>query len=393
MNDSSFLEKVKDRYPQIVFEGPSDLDICSTDFSVVSGQCDAVIIPTELRQVSEVVKLANEVEILLTVRGGGTSMTGASVPTTGIVLDLSAFDFIKLTGSSVEVGSGVILSELNDCLALSDRFFPVTPASLMAATIGGMYSTNAIGMRGMRYGRMSDWVREIEFVDGTGKTRVIDDDDEIKRLSGKEGTFGIVTRLILDTIKINKDISYDILEFDSIVELISKISELQDDKNVAMLEFMCPICCEYSKISPSNYRLIIEYSDYSRGSVKAIEKGKVWKSRVGLGSVLTAAGFMLLDDPYVTKIDQKENLLNWFRKHKIPVFGHIGYGIFHPRFRTDQEDLLREMLDFVVKIGGNVTGEHGYGTAKSEYMPEDVRAEFIKIKKKYDPDGVFRSIG
>jgi glycolate oxidase len=102
---------------------------------------------------------------------------------------------------------------------------------------------------------------------------------------------------------------------------------------------------------------------------------------------MSSAGFNVMEDPKLPDGALVE-FLNWIDKKEVPCFGHIGVGIFHPRFRRTQEGMIKDMFAFVKKAGGSVSGEHGIGIAKKEYVEKEFADEIKALKKEFDPDNV-----
>ncbi len=366
------------------------LVIFTKDASYSDGSCVAVVYPKSTQDVVHILELAQDANIRLKPRGGGSSLTGSSVPNNSIVVSTSKLNSIKLGSyDSIKCGAGVILEDLIFQLESHKKQFPVVPASKYVATIGGMFATNAVGLRGIKFGKMSDWVKSIEFIDGKGQVQKINSKKTLTQLAGKEGAFGILTELELKLIDLENEVSVDIFRFDEISELLDKVVELRDLEDIAAVEFMNPICSK--KMGESDkYLLWVEYSNNSRGEFKTPKKIEdAWKIRNGIAAVLNADGLPIIEDPYVTSPDGQHNLLRWFEEREIPAFGHIGYGIFHPHFSREQKSLINEMFEFVLDIGGEVTGEHGYGPIKRDFMSDEVKADYLEVREKYDPNRIF----
>ena len=102
-----------------------------------------------------------------------------------------------ILAESIIVEPGVILDNLNKELAKHNLFFPVIPASHKVCTIGGMISTNAAGMRAIRYGKTLDWTKELEIIDGMGRVMTANDKN-INHFCGREGTTGIIIKAKLN---------------------------------------------------------------------------------------------------------------------------------------------------------------------------------------------------
>jgi FAD/FMN-containing dehydrogenase len=364
--------------------------VFTRDASYSDGDCIAVMYPESAQDVVDIVASAKEANVRLKPRGGGSSLTGSSVPNNSIVVSTSKLNSIDLgNGTSVKCGAGVILEDLVFQLASRKKQFPVVPASKYVATIGGMFATNAVGLRGIRFGKMSDWVKNIEFVDGKGRIQKIDSKKALTKLAGKEGAFGILTELELKVIDQEDESSVDIFQFGQIQELLNKVNELPALKDITAVEFMNPICSQKMGES-SKYLLWAEYSSNTIGEFRTPEEiDNAWKIRNGIAAVLNAEGLPIIEDPYVKSPDAQHKLLKWLEERGIPAFGHIGYGIFHPHFSRKQKSLINDMFKFVLDIGGKVTGEHGYGPIKKDFMSEDVKAEYREVRERYDPNKIF----
>ena len=146
---------------QAVQTDPAVLYQKSFDATRISRLPSAVITPAQLTDIAVVLELANVAKLPITVRGGGTSLTGGAVPAVnGWVLDLSAFQGIKIdavTGVAT-VEPGATIAAIQTAAAAQGWMYPPDPASRMYATIGGAIATNASGMTGVKYGATWDYV-------------------------------------------------------------------------------------------------------------------------------------------------------------------------------------------------------------------------------------------
>ncbi len=144
------------------------------DASYFTGKMpDAVAIPKTTAEVSEIMKICSSYKLQVTIRSGGSSLTGSSVPMDGgIIISMSAMNriiAIKPEDSYVIAEPGVRLDDLNLELEKIGFFYPPDPASSMAATVGGSISTNAGGLRASYYGTTKEWVLGVEVVLPTGE--------------------------------------------------------------------------------------------------------------------------------------------------------------------------------------------------------------------------------
>ena len=145
---SSLAAIVGERY---VHTDPVERICYSRDMSIHEGIPDAVVMPSSTREVSRVVALANERSVPVIGRGAGTSVVGAHLaPRGGIVLDMCRMNRILEIDAGnflAAVEAGAVCADLNRQLGKEGLFFPPDPGSSAIATIGGMVSTNASGLR------------------------------------------------------------------------------------------------------------------------------------------------------------------------------------------------------------------------------------------------------
>ena len=173
------------------------------------GLPDAVVFPTTADQISQIMRLANDSEIPVTVRGAGTNVSGGSIPISGgIVLCTTRMNKIidiDATNFTVTTEVGVVLNDLNQELARHNLFFPPDPQSFLAATIGGCVSENAGGPYAVKYGVFKHYILGMTVVlpSGSilalgGKTmKNVTGYDLPQLLCGSEGTLAVITGIML----------------------------------------------------------------------------------------------------------------------------------------------------------------------------------------------------
>ena len=178
------------------------------ELGTVANMPDALLFVRSAEEVSKVLKYANEKIIPVTVRGSGTGLVGACVPLNGgIMIDTTKMNhFLELDENNLTltVEPGVLLMEIYDYVEPKGYFYAPDPGE-KTATIGGNISTNAGGMRAVKYGTTRDWVRAVEVVlpDGSIETfgrKVVKDSTgySLKNLViGSEGTLCVITKAIL----------------------------------------------------------------------------------------------------------------------------------------------------------------------------------------------------
>src|SRR5687768_4307549 len=199
-----------------VIDSPSELITYSTDASFYSHlrprAPDVVIVARSTEDVQRTVAFAAQHQIPITPRGASSGQTGGSIPVRGgIVIALNAMNrLVELDTDNLQavVEPGIIHARLNLMLAASRLIFPPDPGSSRMCTVGGMASTNAHGMRAVKYGPTSNWVLGLEVVLPDGQlVQTGSVDSRAKQSSagleltklfvGAEGTLGVVTRLRL----------------------------------------------------------------------------------------------------------------------------------------------------------------------------------------------------
>lgn len=360
----------------------TDLLIYSYDASETKGDALAVIWPTSSEQIKNIIGFANKNNIPLTSRGAGTSLVGGAVPENSIIVDLSKMDTIlSETKKTITVEAGIIVADLNTYLKSKSLFFPVIPSSDGVATIGGMISTDAAGTRAIRYGKASAWVEEIEVITGAGQ---IIKTKDISEFAGTEGILGIITKATLKLAAPPEQTSISTYEFDTIEDLIKKVKEELKRKDIIAIEYTDPLTSSLSG-AESRYHLLVEYEN-DTGAYKTEEEiNAAWKLRKGLATVLSAAGYAQIEDPKIP-IESIPKFLNWLKEKSIPNFGHIGYGIIHCRLRRDED--LKSFYAEVKKNSGTVSGEHGIGMTKREYIDPSQKKILAEKKRKYDPKNI-----
>ena len=353
------------------------------DASQLKGEATEVLLPISVAQLIEAVKKYDAI----TPRGGGTGLAGGCVPTNSIVLDLSKLDKIKEFDEKrkkVIVEAGVILEDLQNFLLPYGLEFPVKPSSYKACTIGGMIATDAVGNRAIKYGRTSRWVDWIEIINADGhlerkgKTELAD-------YSGMEGITGIIVAASLSLSEI-RERTAELFSYDSLEEVMEKVKSLKHNENVSMIEFLDKKASGLVGM-PKKYTLIIEFES-DEGSIKGKEYDKLFLTRDSCGPVLSREGYTIMEDPKII-LDKLPEFMKICEECGSPVFGHLGIGILHPRFSQAQAKKIAELLSFVVKTNGKVSGEHGIGATKKQYLDEGTKKIYQTVKHRIDPKNKF----
>ncbi|RJX24424.1 MAG: FAD-binding oxidoreductase [Acholeplasma sp.] len=400
-------------------------------------------------EVSKIMTYAYEQTIPVTVRGSGTGLVGACVPILGgILLDVSGMNqIIELdkTNLTLRVEPGVLLMDIYEHVEKENLFYAPDPGE-KSATIGGNISTNAGGMRAIKYGVTRDWVRGLEVVLPNGEIvkfggKVVKNSTGygLKDLIiGSEGTLGIIVEATLKLIPKPKKTVSLLVPFASREDAIAAAPQLiMDHVLPTALEFLEKQSLQYSeeflgkKIPHNNYEayLLISYDgnnekaideDIEVASALCIDKyhaldvflvdteerrKSVWTVRGGFLEAIKASTSEIDECDVVLPRSNIANFLNYVREIsnqleiRIPYFGHVGDGNLHIYFCKDGLDdaTWHEKLDVgfhalyekAFSYGGLVSGEHGIGYAKREYMKKQLGETQLTImrgiKASFDP--------
>ena len=412
---------------------------------------EVLIFPKSTEEVSAVMKYAYEHNIPVTARGSGTGLVGASVAVKGGIMLCTAkmnnileLDTENLT---VTVEPGVLLMELAEYVENNNLFYPPDPGE-KSATIGGNISTNAGGMRAVRYVVTRDFVRELTVVLSNGEVltlggKIVKNSSGYSLLNlviGSEGTLCIITKAVLKLLpKPNKSVSL-LVPFDSIDDALDCVPLIvKTDTNPTAIEYMSKDTILFSenylskKFPDTNHDayLLLTFDgtsdteiekNYSKIADICIENGaadayfidtderkkSVWSARGAFLEAIKASTDEMDECDVVVprnKIAEYIKFTHALAKElgvRIPSFGHAGDGNLHiyicrdglsDEIWVDKLSLaFKKMYDKANEIGGQVSGEHGIGFAKKEYLKSslgDIAIELMRgIKSVFDPKNI-----
>ncbi len=429
----------------------ADLYVYGFDASIHHRTPDAVVRPTSAEEVSEIVKLANRTKTPIIPRGAGTAMCGHTVPLKGgIIIDMTAMNrirAIRVEDMYCEVEPGVIYDALNSELGKRGFWFPTTPGSAEAATIGGMVATNASGMRAIKYGATRDYVLGMEVVLPTGEiahlgTRTLKNSSgyQLDRLMvGSEGTLGIITLVNLKLAVKPRASAMTIAAFHSLEEagqcvsniiakpLLPSAIELMDSVTIRAVnkcmnvglpdcEAICMIEVDGHPVAVEEEMKTVEEIARNSGAFSteaSRDKKKIneWTmARKAIMPSLSRYGekyvsVALADDMSVPISKIPEAVVAFQRiaeeNHVIVgTYGHSADGNLHTKMLVEPysdeswkngERAVGQIYDKVLELGGTVTGEHGVSITKAPYMKKergDSLAAMKAIKMALDPNDI-----
>ena len=408
---------------------------------------DAVAFPESTEEVSEIMKICSQFQVPVVPFGIGTSLEGHVIPIHGgISVDTSRMKkVLEIHESDLDavVQPGVSRTQLNDELRASGLMFTVDPGA--DATLGGMAATRASGTNTVRYGTMRENVMALEVVlpDGTiiqtgSRARKSSAGYDLTHLFvGSEGTLGIITELTVRLFGQPETILAATCAYETVDDAVNTvIMAIQMGIPLARVELLDEMQMKGMNIFnpdlnlPEKPHLFLEYHG-SEASVK--EQVELFEG--------VAEEFGVSDFAWATKVEDRNHL--WAARHNAyyagkslrkgcegvvtdccvpiselancisrtkeliqdagmiaPIVGHVGDGNFHLLILFDPKDpdefvraksLASEVNRVALSFGGTVTGEHGVGTGKKEYMLEEhgnAYALMTTLKRAIDPNNI-----
>jgi FAD/FMN-containing dehydrogenase len=407
------------------------------------GHAAALVRPGTAEEVAEILRTCRDAGAFVTVQGGRTSLVAGTVPEHDDVLlsteRLTATGDLDTAERRIRVGAGVTAAALQRAAAGAGLLFGVDLAARDSATVGGMASTNAGGLRTVRYGNMAEQVLglQVALPDGSLLRRhssVRRDNtgyDLAALFVGAEGTLGVITDLDL---RLHPTPAHRITAIGGFAELDALVAAAQrfrDLDGIAALEMIdaraCAVTADRLGVSApvdAPWLLLVELAgdlgdltDSLAGAlgavdlsgepavgVDAVAQQRLWRLREAVNEILGAFGPPLKFDvslplPSVAAFARDSaELVAAHAPDAIPVlFGHIGEGNLHLNLLRCALDADREralyaaMMTLIAAGGGNVSSEHGVGTLKRDYVgmsrqPADVAA-MRTVKASFDPTG------
>lgn len=449
--DIQVFEKLLDPSRVLVGDAISE-DYTHDEINTVKGEPEVVLKVTSTKEVSEIMKYANEHMIPVVVRGSGTGLVGACVAVAGgIILDISGMNRILGIDEKnlvLEVEPGVLLMDIYEYVESRGYFYAPDPGE-KSATIGGNVATNAGGMRAVKYGVTRDWVVALEVVLPSGEVtqfgRVVAKNSTGYALKdlviGSEGTLCIITKIILKLIpKPEKSISL-LVPFEDVNVAIGSVPKiLQSKLDPTAVEFFERETITFSenflgkKFPDRRYDayILLTFDGMSEeeiqmkyktaadlcleklGAVDVLivdtqeRKDDVWKSRGAFLEAIKASTTFMDECDVVVPRDKIADYIEFTHQLsekyqvRIPSFGHAGDGNLHIYICKDEiadeiwDDLLLRVFEEMYKkadeMGGLVSGEHGIGYAKKQYMSTvlgQTQVDIMRgIKAVFDPKNI-----
>ena len=396
----------------------------------------AVVFPETNEEVSKILALCNKHKIPVVPFGTGTSLEGNVVGNEkGITISLEKMNKILTVNAEdfdCRVQACVTKEQLNDYLREDGVFFPIDPGA--NAAIGGMASTSASGTMAVRYGTMKTVITGLtvvlpngEIINTGGRTKKTSAGYNLTNLFiGSEGTLGVITEVQLRLSPIPESIMSAVCHFSTLENAVKTAQQvIQYGVPIARIEMLnkdqMSISINYSKLSgieetptlffefhgsessnKENIKIVEEISKDNNGSsfkwAKDLEeRNKLWKARwdvyysvkalINNGRVYSTDVCLPISN-IVECVNYAETEAKKFGL-RAPMVGHLGDGNFHVLLPFDPANKemykkIREFNDLLIKkaleLNGTITGEHGVGLHKKEYLLKE-HGESIPIMK------------
>jgi glycolate oxidase len=409
----------------------------------------AIVRPQSKEQISSIVQLANNDRFAVVPRGSGSGLSGGSIPTDdSIVLLTNHWNKIleiDQRNLAAWVEPGVITAQFQAEVESLGLFYPPDPGSASISTLGGNVAENAGGLRGLKYGVTKNYILGMEVVLPNGEV-VLLGGKSVKDVAGynlkdfmigSEGTLGIYTKILLKLIPKPETSSTMLVFFDKLTDAAETVSDIIASRiSPATLEFLdnTTIRCveNYAHLKlPTAIEalLLIEVDGHPLVTKEDEEKiamlckkhhaleikiaqdteeaAKLRSARkVAFSALAQVRPTTILEDVTVPRseiVSMLDKIQSITKKHSLQFgnFGHAGDGNLHPTCLTDERDISEihhaekafdEIFTEAVKLGGTITGEHGVGLAKRQFLEKLTPSPAIKmmrqIKKVLDPNAV-----
>ncbi len=397
-------------------------------------RAEAIVYPETTAEVQSCVRALAPHRIPIVPRGAGTGLAGGARPCQGgVVLDLARMDrILRLDAASrrARVQAGVVNARVSEAAAPSGLFFAPDPSSQIACTIGGNVACGSGGPHCLRYGTMTDHVLAVHLVDARGDAHEIADESLLSLVVGSEGTLGIVTEATLRLLPRAPSIATLLLSFETMDGACAAVTsilaegffpaalEILDRRAVAAVE-QSDFRAGYPTDAAAVLLVEVEGSGEeveeacawigARWGVRRahddIERAALWRGRKGaFGAMGRYAEECYVLDCVVPRARMGEALaridaIAAERDLKCVNVFHAGDGNLHPliAYRRDQAEVVeqagRAIAEACLALGGSLTGEHGIGVEKRDFMPLLFDAPSLgameAVRAAFDPERIF----
>ncbi|HMF58259.1 MAG TPA: FAD-linked oxidase C-terminal domain-containing protein [Pyrinomonadaceae bacterium] len=410
---------------------------------------EAVVLPRTADEISAVMLLANQERFPVTARGGGVGYTGGAVPVEGgVVIGTDRMNEIKEISADdlyAVVEPGVTTYALQQSVEAHGLFYPPDPASYKNSYIGGNIAENAGGMRSAKYGVTKNYVLGLEVVTPTGEiirtggktSKNVVGFDLTGLMCGSEGMLGIITEATLKLLPLPEATATLRATFHSMREACACVPaftraritpvaiEVLDRSSINAVESefafglardadaLLLVSVDGSEMEVERAANIVEGVLRGGGGRDVLharareDEDRLWDVRRALSPAIKKYGTLKFNEDVVvprSRVPELIELVGEIGKRYstfVVNFGHAGDGNIHVNFMCDREDreavarareAVRETFAVAIALGGTISGEHGIGYVKAQYMGMALGEQTIetmrRIKRALDPNGI-----
>jgi glycolate oxidase len=431
------VETVGEKY---VLHTPEDLAVYGYDGTFTESCPEVVVLPATTEQVSQVVRLAAKECVPIVTRGMGSGLAAGSIPMNKgeMVISLTRMNHIlevDTENAIIRTEAGVVTADLQAVVEKVGLFYPPDPSSIRHSTIGGNIACNAGGPRCLKYGVTGDYVLGLTIVLADGRIlktggkpiKDVTGYDLNGLFTGSEGTLGLITEALLRLVAKPRHAKTALAEFASLNDASRTVNAILTAGVVpASLELMdqtALVCIEEAMHLGLNTdveaSLIIETDgadeqttiseieacvricrETGAQSVKMAqneaERANLWKARRSMSPSLARKAPNKLGEDITVPRSAIPEVVQRLRvisaKHGLPIviFGHAGDGNLHPNILFDKripeqwqkaEQMVAEIFDASLAVGGTLSGEHGVGVLKRPYLERALGPVSIDVQK------------
>jgi glycolate oxidase len=392
--------------------------------------------------VSAVLRICAERDVPVTPRGAGSGMVGGALPIKGgVVLSTEKMQRIKEIDAAdlvAVVEPGVVTGRLQEAVEAQGLFYPPDPASLDFCSIGGNAATNAGGPRAFKYGVTREYILGLEvglmggelLRCGRRTAKGVTGYDLVAGFVGSEGTFGVITELAIKLVPkppaaatvlgVFADVATAGAAIEGLLKhgLRPRALEIADRASIdhirAKSRYRFPanagaiVLLEVDG-DPDTMQLQMEKIGTAcdelgaidvLGATEASERAKVWEARRLISPALKAGYRIKVNEDICVprgRIVQMFDRLDRVRAEtgiEIVVFGHAGDGNLHVNLMSNDDPMdpavrarmwagAKQVFAHAIELGGTLSGEHGIGLTKRDYVPMEQSARLVEWQRKW----------
>jgi glycolate oxidase len=442
------MDKLSELLPGKTSTSPEDILCYGFDASGLEARPAAVVWPHDVLDVIKVIKYAYTNGVPVIPRGAGTGMTGGAVPSQGaIILSMEKMNRIieiDEENLTVLVEPGVLNGKLQRELQRRKLFYPPDPASMNFCTIGGNVAENAGGARAVKYGVTKDYVLGLEAVlpdgrlikTGVKTAKGVVGYDLTGLLVGSEGTLAVITKIRLKVLPLPQEVITLMVFFKeheksgvAVTQIIAagiipRTLEFLDRETIKAIENYKPIGLPNNidamllieldgppSVITRDAEKISDICGHLDGEVTMAEneaaREKLWEARRAVSPALFHISPTKINEDIVVPRNRLTEMLRILRGLsestgiRIVNFGHAGDGNIHVNLMVDRNNkdeyekaqkLVGDIFRATLELGGTISGEHGVGLTKKEYITMEIRPDELELMKKikavFDPKNI-----